>query len=52
MENIEDQLTHKELQFKQMNEDFNDYKKKQRYDQGKTQSGSDDMKGELMVERQ
>ncbi|CDW71884.1 cop9 signalosome complex subunit 7b [Stylonychia lemnae] len=52
MENIEDQLTHKELQFKQVNEDFIEYKKKQRYDQGKIQGGSDDIKGELMVERQ
>lgn len=35
-----------------MQEDFETFKKKQRYEQGSKAIGADEIKGELMVERQ
>ena len=35
-----------------MNDDFDNFKKKQRYEIGKTAGSADEIKSELMVERQ
>lgn len=48
LENVEDQLTHKDLELKQISQDFDNFKKKQKFEKS---NKDDDIRNELMIEK-